>query len=123
MEGGSPVYSATQFNVADTVTDATAELLTGTNWGDYQINVTGGATAHLRNTREDEGFDIGSEIQGIILETDSGLKVGAEHLRVRLCSGFARYRFPGDGSEASEKFGKEIVNKAGKGAGEPSPFA
>lgn len=81
MEGGKPVYSATQFHVADTVTDATAELQTGTNWGDYQINVTDGTAVHLRNTREDEGFDIGSEIQGIILETDSGLKVGMEHLQ------------------------------------------
>lgn len=81
MEGGKPVYSATQFHIADTVTDATAELQTGTNWGDYQINVTDGATVHLRNTREDEGFDIGGGIQGIILETDSGLKVGMEHLQ------------------------------------------
>lgn len=81
MEGGRPVYSATQFNIADTVTDATAELQTGTVWGDYQINVTDGAVTHLRNTREDEGFDIGSGIQGIILETDSGLKVGMEHLQ------------------------------------------
>ncbi|ANU53939.1 hypothetical protein I5Q82_11150 [Acutalibacter muris] len=81
MEGNKAVYSATQFNIADTVTDATAELQTGTNWGDYQINVTDGTAVHLRNTREDEGFDIGSEIQGIILETDSGLKVGMEHLQ------------------------------------------
>lgn len=81
MEGNKAVYSATQFNIADTVTDATAELQTGTSWGDYQINVTDGAKVHLRNTREDEGFDIGGEIQGIILETDSGLKVGMEHLQ------------------------------------------
>ncbi len=81
MEGGKPVYSATQFNIADTVTDATAELQTGTSWGDYQINVTDGAKVHLRNTREDEGFDIGGEIQGIILETDSGFQVGMEHLQ------------------------------------------
>lgn len=81
MEGGKPVYSATQFHVADTVTDATAELQTGTSWGDYQINVTDGAKVHLRNTREDEGFDIGGEIQGIILETDSGFQVGMEHLQ------------------------------------------
>lgn len=81
MEGNKAVYSATQFNIADTVTDATAELQTGTSWGDYQINVTDGAKVHLRNTREDEGFDIGGEIQGIILETDSGFQVGMEHLQ------------------------------------------
>ena len=81
MESGVPVYSATQFHIADTVTDATAELITGSNWGDYQINVTDGAAIHLRNSREDEGFDIGSGIQGIILETDSGFKVGMEHLQ------------------------------------------
>ena len=81
MEGNKAVYSATQFNIADTVTDATAELQTGTSWGDYQINVTDGAKIHLRNTREDEGFDIGGEIQGIILETDSGFQVGMEHLQ------------------------------------------
>ena len=81
MENGEPVYSATIFNVADTVTDATAQLQTGTVWGDYQINVTDGAVVHLRNTREDEGFDIGADIQGIILETQSGLKVGMEALQ------------------------------------------
>ena len=55
-------------------------MKTGTTWGDYQIDVTDGAVVHLRNTREDE-FDINSEIQGIILETDSGLKVGMEYLQ------------------------------------------
>ena len=80
MENGKAVYSATVFNVADKVSDATAELITGSNWGDYQINVTDGATTHLRNTREDE-FDINSQIQGIILETESGIKVGMEYLQ------------------------------------------
>ena len=80
MEDGAAAYSATHFNIADTVTDATAELVTGGTWGDYQINVTDGAAAHLRNSREDE-FDINSEIQGIILETESGLKVGMEHMQ------------------------------------------
>lgn len=80
MEDGAAVYSETHFNIADTVTDATAELVTGGTWGDYQINVTDGAAAHLRNSREDE-FDINSEIQGIILETESGLKVGMEHMQ------------------------------------------
>lgn len=80
MEDGAAVYSETHFNIADTVTDATAELVTGGTWGDYQINVADGAAAHLRNSREDE-FDINSEIQGIILETESGLKVGMEHMQ------------------------------------------
>lgn len=80
MEDGAAVYSETHFNIADTVTDAQAELVTGGTWGDYQINVTDGATVHLRNTREDT-FDINSEIQGIILETESGLKVGMEHMQ------------------------------------------
>ncbi len=80
MEDGAAVYSETHFNLADTVTDATAELVTGGTWGDYQINVADGAAAHLRNSREDE-FDINSEIQGIILETESGLKVGMEHMQ------------------------------------------
>lgn len=80
MEDGAAVYAETHFNVADTVTDATAELVTGGTWGDYQINVTDGAATHLRNSREDE-FDINSQIQGIILETASGLKVGMEHMQ------------------------------------------
>lgn len=80
IENGEAVYSETQFNIADTVTDAAAVLKTGTTWGDYQIDVTDGAVVHLRNTREDE-FDINSEIQGIILETGSGLKVGMEYLQ------------------------------------------
>lgn len=80
VENGKAVYSATVFYVADEVSDATAELITGSNWGDYQINVTDGATTHLRNTREDE-FDINSQIQGIILETESGIKVGMEYLQ------------------------------------------
>lgn len=81
ISDGKAVYGATEWNVADTVTDATAELVTGSNWGDYQINVTDGEAVHLRNTREDEGFDIDSNIMGIILETRSGLKVGMEHLQ------------------------------------------
>lgn len=81
ISDGMAIYGATEWNVADTVTDAAAELITGSNWGDYQINVTDGAAVHLRNTREDEGFDVGANILGIILETESGLKVGMEHLQ------------------------------------------
>lgn len=82
IKDGEVMYSPTYFNVADTVTDATAELMTGSVWGDYQINVTDPeGTVYLRNTREDEGFAINSNIQGIILTTDSGLKVGMEYLQ------------------------------------------
>jgi hypothetical protein len=80
LKDGNAVYSETQFNVVDTITDATAELVTGGNWGDYQINVSDGETVHLRNAREGE-FDIDDEIQGIILETSTGLKVGMEYLQ------------------------------------------
>ena len=81
VENGKAEYSATNFNVADTVTDADVELLTGTNWGDYQINVIEKSTSYLRNTREDEGFAVSADVQGIIVETKSGLKVGMEHLQ------------------------------------------
>ncbi len=78
---GQAIYSATVVNLVETVTDATAELLTNSTWGDYQINVTETSTKNIRNTREDTGFAIGGDIQGIILETESGLRVGTEHLQ------------------------------------------
>ena len=78
---GVATYSATNFAVADTVEDATAELLTGTVWGDYQINVIENSTAYIKNTRDEGDFTIDSNIQGIILETESGLKVGMEYLQ------------------------------------------
>lgn len=78
---GKAVYSATKFNVAETVTDASAELQTGSTWGDYQINVTENSTAYIRNNRSDEGWLVNANIQGIILETESGLKVGMEYLQ------------------------------------------
>ena len=82
VSGGKATYSATTYNVADTVTDAAYALQTGSVWGDYQINVYDPeGTSYLRNTRGDEGFAINSRIQGIILETKSGLKVGMEYLQ------------------------------------------
>lgn len=78
---GKAVYSATNFNVADTVKDATATLKTGSTWGDYEIDVTENSTAYIRNTRSDEGFAVNANIQGTILETESGLKVGMEYLQ------------------------------------------
>ena len=38
------------------------------------------AQNYLRNSRQDEGFPVNSTIQGIILETTEGYKVGLEHL-------------------------------------------
>lgn len=82
VSGETASYSATKFNVADTVTNASAVLQTGSTWGDYQINVTDPeGTTYLRNSRADEGFAINSGIQGIILETKSGLRVGMEYLQ------------------------------------------
>lgn len=81
VENGQAQYSATVFNIKDTVTDATAELLTGTNWGDYQINVVENSTKYIRSSREDEDLPIGTDIQGVIVETADGLKVGMEHLQ------------------------------------------
>ena len=81
VEDGKAVYGATVFNVAATVTDADIEVVTDSHWGDYQINILETSTSYIRNTREDEGFAVNSNVQGIILETESGLKVGMEHLQ------------------------------------------
>ncbi|MCD7826135.1 MAG: leucine-rich repeat protein [Clostridiaceae bacterium] len=86
---------ATTFHVADTVTDASVTLKTTSNWGDYEIDVIEESTSYLRNTRSDikssttdeDGnetdivyFEVNSEIQGIILETQDGYKVGTGHM-------------------------------------------
>ena len=63
-----------------TITDAVPTLATASTWGEYEISVTETSTNYLRNTREDAGFAVGSNIQGIILETTDGYKVGLEHL-------------------------------------------
>lgn len=67
-------------NTVTTVTDAPATLATASTWGEYEISVTEKSTKYLRTTRSDEGFSINSTIQGIILETTDGYKVGLEHL-------------------------------------------
>lgn len=67
-------------NTVTTVTDASATLATASTWGEYEISVTEKNTKYLRTTRSDEGFSINSTIQGIILETTDGYKVGLEHL-------------------------------------------
>ena len=81
IEDGKAVYSATNFNIADTVNDAAIEVLTDAHWGDYQVNITETSTAYIRNTREDGDFKVNSGIQGIIVETASGLKVGMEYMQ------------------------------------------
>ena len=63
-----------------TVTDAVPTLTTGSTWGEYEIDVVETSTKYLRNSRQDEGFPVNSTIQGIILETTEGYKVGLEHL-------------------------------------------
>lgn len=78
---GKAVYSATQFNTVATVSDATATLKTGSTWGDYEIDVVETSTAYIRNNRTDEGWAVNANIQGIILETEDGLKVGMEYLQ------------------------------------------
>lgn len=65
--------------VIDTVTDAVPTLTTSSTWGEYEIDVVETSTQYLRNSREDT-FPVGSTIQGIILETTDGYKVGLEHL-------------------------------------------
>ena len=67
-------------NIVATVTDAVPTLTTGSTWGEYEIDVIEKSTKYLRNSRQDEGFPVGSTIQGIILETTEGYKVGLEHL-------------------------------------------
>ena len=73
---GSYVSNA---KIIDTVTDATASLATASTWGEYEIEVKENSTKYLRNSREDT-IPVGSTIQGIILETTDGYKVGLEHL-------------------------------------------
>lgn len=78
---GKAQYAATTIHLADTVTDAAAVLKTGSTWGDYEIDVYESSTKYIRNTRDDGDFAINSYIQGTILETESGLKVGLEYLQ------------------------------------------
>jgi hypothetical protein len=80
VENGVATYSATEFNTQDTITDAVATLKTGSTWGDYEIDIPETNTKYLRTDRTDD-WAINSAIQGIILETDDGLKVGMEYLQ------------------------------------------
>ncbi|MGN0351705.1 MAG: FMN-binding protein [Roseburia sp.] len=73
-------YSATKANIAATVTDATASLNTSSNWGDYEIDLKETTTSYIRNSRDDAAFEVNSQIQGLILETTDGTKVGMRYL-------------------------------------------
>lgn len=73
-------YSATKVNIAATVTDATASLNTSSNWGDYEIDLQETSTNYIRNSRDDAAFAVNSQIQGLILETTDGTKVGMRYL-------------------------------------------
>jgi hypothetical protein len=119
VKDGKADYSATVFNIADTVKDATAELQTGTTWGDYQINVTDGAKKYLRNSREDEGFAINSQIQGIILETSSGLKVGMEYLQSIWVQPYeVSFNVPSNNTHNTHIVGYDNLNELAKLVGE-----
>jgi hypothetical protein len=80
IQDGKAVYSETKFHTKDTVTDAGYTLKTGSTWGDYEIDLAETSTQYIRNTREDT-FAVNSAIQGVILETSDGLKVGMEYLQ------------------------------------------
>ncbi|MBQ9535938.1 MAG: S-layer homology domain-containing protein [Clostridia bacterium] len=84
VSGGKAAYSATVWNVKDTVKNARAALKTGSVWGDYEIDVFDnegdGAKNYLRRDRQD-GWAINSYIMGIILETSDGFKVGMQYLQ------------------------------------------
>lgn len=72
-------YTAMKANVAATVTDAEATLLTSSRWGDYVIEVKETSTNNLRNSRDDN-FNVNSQIQGVILEATDGTSVGLRYM-------------------------------------------
>ena len=75
-------YGAMVVADAVEVSDATAELNTSSNWGDYLVAVTETSTSNLRNDRN-EGWPVGENIMGIIVEAtkdDQTIKVGLRHL-------------------------------------------
>lgn len=76
------IYGAMVVTDAVEVNDATAELSTSSNWGDYQVAVTETSTSNLRNDRN-SGWPVGENIMGIIVEAtkdDQPIKVGLRHL-------------------------------------------
>lgn len=76
-EDGTLVYSfgKTQGNVTKLET-ATAEITADTNWGDYEIDVTGVTEGEGRNAKS----VIGDTIYGVVLTATDGTSYGLRHL-------------------------------------------
>lgn len=73
-------YSATKWNSAAAVTDAKAVVETSSNWGDYVLVVEETSTKNIRrNSREDAGFTVNSNILGVIVKASDGTAVGLRH--------------------------------------------
>ena len=84
VEDGKAVYHPTVLELRQTVDNARAVLKTGSTWGDYEIDIydnEGDEAANLLRRGREEEWPIGAEIQGVILETAEGLRVGMEHLQ------------------------------------------
>lgn len=82
-------WSATKWNVKETISDAQPELKTTSVWGAYEVDVHETSTKYLRNTRSDtyedgdgntQTFAINGGIQGIIVETTDGTRIGLRHM-------------------------------------------
>ncbi|MCC8103593.1 MAG: hypothetical protein LIP11_15510 [Clostridiales bacterium] len=97
----------TTLSVADTVTDATAELSTSSNWGDYLVAITESSTSYLRNTRSDDGFAVGSNILGIVVETTDGSSYGLTHMNNIWVQTY-EFAFNADDSNTAGLVGKTI---------------
>lgn len=111
---------ATVYDIKDTVKDATATLKTNSVWGDYEIDIVEKSTSYLRNTRSDikdaetgEVFEIGSQIQGVILQTDKGYKVAATHMENIWVQPY-EVAFSLEGNANSSEFKKLVGEKISK---------
>ena len=110
----------TVYDIKDTVTDAVAKLKTNSVWGDYEIDITETSTSYLRNTRSDikdeatgAVFEIGSQIQGVILETTEGYKVAATHMENIWVQPY-EVAFSLEGNANSSEFQKLVGKKISK---------
>ncbi len=99
-------YSAITASNPVQVSNATAALQTNAHWGDYMVLVTD-PNGYLRNNRN-EGWAVGKNIQGIVVEaTKDGetIKVGLRHMKniwVQV------YEFAFDADEIPELVGATI---------------
>lgn len=67
-----------------TVSDAALQLSTTSNWGDYQLSVNETSTGYLRNNRSDDGWAVGSNVLGAVVEAQKDgetIRVGMQHLQ------------------------------------------